>query len=73
MDTACPSMANRRLHREKHQDTARGRRERRSQKQVNCSPIIPEWVDLKLAVSEHRLVIDLDFHREAIYRGNRTN
>jgi GTPase-associated protein 1 len=35
-------------------------------KEPMAAPIIPKWVDLTLAVSEHRLVIDLDFHREAI-------
>jgi hypothetical protein len=35
--------------------------------EVMMAPIIPEWVDLKLAVSDHELVVDLDFHREVIF------
>jgi hypothetical protein len=47
--------------------TPLGEGENAALNEVTAAPIIPEWVDLKLAVSDHELVVDLDFHREVIF------
>jgi hypothetical protein len=36
-------------------------------KEPAAVPLIPGWVNLKLAVPDHELVIDLDFQRQVIY------